>query len=238
MMLGWAYMLRGQYEQAEPHLGHAAQLERSESSLGFRKVGGLTLLGNLRLRQGRPDEARTLYEESLQYLDSFEHVYRDTFKALTYCGLGEVAFRGGWYDAALEYFGQAVDLAESRPERLGIGYFFVKGCAGMGRAFFALDVNPQARERIERATAALAAESGFDFLAMWEGNHGQAHFDLARAAALINEPDQACSHLEEAVRLGWGDLNEVEADPGFRSLEVKGEYKRILTSLRDRVPLD
>lgn len=237
MMLGWAYMLHGQYDQAEPHLVHAGELERRESTFGFRKVGGLTLLGNLRFRQGRPEEARRLYVESRRYLNSLDHVYRDTFLAQTFCGLGDVAFTLGEYDEALENFGRAVELAEAKPERLGIGYFFVRGCAGMGRAFFALDVPQQAWERIELAEAALASGEGFDLLAMWEGNHGQAHLELARAVALIHEPDRACEHLKQAVHLGWSDLPGLRLDPVFRTLENREDFRRLEDRIRTRKPL-
>jgi len=237
MMLGWAYMLHGQFGLAEPHLEHAAELERLESGLGFRKVGGLTLLGNLRFRQGRYDEARTLYEDSRKYLESFDHVYRDTFMAQTFCGLGDVAFTAGDFDEALEYFGQAVDMARAKPERLGIGYFFVRGCAGMGRAYYALDVNHQAREQIELAVAALVSGSNFNFLAMWEGNYAQAHFDLARATSMIHEPEEACGHLKKAVDLGWRDMAELETDPVFRILEKREDFRLLAAGLRNGKPL-
>ncbi len=237
MMLGWVYMLQGQYEKAEPHLEHAAELERKESAWGFRKVGGMTVLGNLRFRQGRHAEARQLYLDSRDYLASNEHVYRDTFLAQTYCGLGDVSFAAREFDEALENYGKAVDLARANPDRLGVGYFFVRGCAGMGRSFYALDVNQEARDRIDQAATVLTAGSDFNFLAMWEGNYAQAHFELGRAAAMIRDCERAMGHLATAVRLGWRNGQELAADPVFKVLEQRDDFRHLRDMVRNTDPL-
>jgi hypothetical protein len=130
-----------------------------------------------------------------------------------------------------------VELAQAKPERLGIGYFFVRGCAGMGRSFYALDVNQEARERIYLAAATLAAGSAFDFLAMWEGNYAQAHFELGRAAAMIREYEQAIDHLTTAVRLGWRDAPGLAADSVFLALEHRDDFRHLQDVVRKTEPL-
>jgi tetratricopeptide (TPR) repeat protein/predicted Ser/Thr protein kinase len=237
MMLGWAYMLHGQYDKAEPHLEHAAELERSESAWGFRKVGGMTMLGNLRFRQGRHAEAKQLYLDARDYLASNVHVYRDTFLAQTFCGLGDVSYAALEFDEALENYGRAVELARAKPERLGIGYFFVRGCSGMGRSFYALDVNQEARGRIDLAATTLLAGSDFNFLAMWEGNFAQAHFELARAGAMIRDYEQTMDHLTIAVRLGWRDAPSLASDPVFKALEHREDFRHLQDMVRNTEPL-
>ena len=107
----------------------------------------------------------------------------------------------------------------------------------MGRSFYALDVNQEARDRIDLAATTLAAGSDFNFLAMWEGNYAQAHFELGRAAAMIRDYDQAMDHLATAVRLGWRNTPEMAAEPVFKALEHRDDFRHLQDMVRSSEPL-
>jgi tetratricopeptide (TPR) repeat protein/predicted Ser/Thr protein kinase len=237
LMLGWAYLLHGQYDLAEPELLAAVDIERDDRSWGVRMNGSLTMLGNLRYRQDRLAEAEAAYRESIEVISASTYIYRDTFHAQTWCGLGDVAFRQGRHGDAVENFGQALQIAESNPQQLGIGFFLLRGLGGTGLAYHALGINHEARTHLNRAAALLAEPVGYDFQAMWEGNFCQAHFSLAGAQAGVQDYGSAVTNLAEAVRLGWRNLPEMEHDAHLVTLAGDPRAASLLEEVRRTPPL-
>lgn len=177
------------------------------------------VLGNLLFRRRQLDLAQSEYKRSLAHLVPSGHVYRITFLAQTHCGLGDVAFARGRFDEALKNFGKAVEIAEDNPQNLGVGYFYVRGMAGMSKSFFLLGTNHEARSRVAQAHRALRDGTGFSFNAVWEGCHPQANFELAACYAALHQNEDALECLSAAVRYGWRDLPQIEADPNFGALK-------------------
>ena len=209
MFLGWFYTLHGQYDMAMPYLDKAVQLEEALRAKGFQFVGGQTLRGNLLFRLRQLDDARDAYNKSMSTLEKSQHVYKNSFLAQTHCGLGDLAYVAGNFDEALKHYGKAVEVAEAAPTNSGIGFFYVRGCAGMAKAFDSLGVPPQASERIELARTTLENKDGFNFFWTWDGCDAQAYYDLASAYAELHQTDNAIECLRKAaVDLGWRDLQQ------------------------------
>jgi tetratricopeptide (TPR) repeat protein len=99
----WIFLLRGLYKEAGEALDQAVAIEESGKTGSVRFVGALTLMGNLYLRQGQLGPARSWYQRSLALLEGVDHVYREPFKSLTYCGLGTLYFNQGRHDAQAHY---------------------------------------------------------------------------------------------------------------------------------------
>ena len=93
MNAAWIFLLRGHYQEAGKALSQAVAIEESGKPGIVRFVGALTLMGNFHLRQGQLDQAQSWYRRSLALLEGVDHVYREPFQSLTYCGLGHSLFQ-------------------------------------------------------------------------------------------------------------------------------------------------
>ncbi|MFB3133460.1 MAG: tetratricopeptide repeat protein, partial [Rhodothermales bacterium] len=237
MMLACFYMMNGQYDAATPLLEKNVELQREQKGGHFKFVGGLTLYGNVLFRLRRLDLARVTYENALTHLDPADHVYKQTFLAQTHCGLGDVEYVQGNYDEAVKYYGRAADSSAAHPESLGIGYFFVRGCAGLGKSFFRLAINRDARSKAREAEEALRDKKVYNFAGTWEAGDGLANAHLASCYGALQQKEDTVRCLREAVRLGWRELPQVEADEGFTVLRGDPRFDEIVAKLRSAKPL-
>jgi len=239
MWLGWFHTLYGQYDQAMPYLEKAVKLEEALRAKGFHFVGGQTLRGNLLLRLRQMNEAPAAYKNSLSTLEKSQHVYRDSFIAQTHCGLGDVSFALGDFDESLKHYGKAVEVAETSPSNSGIGFFYVRGCAGMAKAFDSLGVPSQVSEKISQARATLEKKEGFNFFWSWDACDAQAYYDLASAYAELRQNDNALQCLQKAaIDLGWRDLPQLESDESFSDLMDDPAVHDIIEQLKKTVPIE
>jgi tetratricopeptide (TPR) repeat protein len=237
MMLAWRYMLHGQYDAAMPLLERTVEAQRSQKVSHYKFVGGSTLYGNLLFRQRRLDLAQVAYKGALTELAHSDHMYAHMFAAQTHCGLGDVEFAHGNYDKAVKHYGQAVDSSNARPERLGIGYFYVRGCVGLSKSFFHLTIDGEARAKARAAADALREKSGHNYGTAWEAHDAQTYSYLASCQAVLQEKDEAIRCLSEAVRLGWRDLPQIEADEGLMALRDDPRFGEIMETVRKTEPL-
>ncbi len=232
MMRAWMFMLRGQYNEAEPLCVEAAATERSGTGWSVKFVGGFATHANLLVRRRQLDEAQALYEEGLTYLENSGHVYAIPFTTQTWCGLGDIAYLRGRLDQALKFYGRAVELTEANDNKIAMGYYYVRGNAGMAKSFFRLGVSSEVQTHMDRATAELKNQSRFNYSYMWEAHNAHAFFALTDSWATMSRCDEAIENLEDAVRYGWRDLPQIEIDSKYRALDGDARFRELLTTVR------
>ncbi|MCX6567452.1 MAG: protein kinase [Candidatus Aminicenantes bacterium] len=237
MNAAWIFLLRGLHQEAREALSQAVTIEESGKPALNRFVGALTLMGNLHLRQGQLDLARTWYERSLALLERVDHVYREPFQSLTYCGLGALDFSQGRYDKALLEFKRAEDLISRNPRSLGIGYFLLRSYLGQARAYFALGDISESKKYFEKALELFRTKQGFDFNWIWEGCDAQVHYDIAGYFALLNKEPEVIENLRRAAALGWRDVPAFKMDELFADFRRAPSCAMLIDELEKEIPL-
>jgi DNA-binding winged helix-turn-helix (wHTH) protein/tetratricopeptide (TPR) repeat protein len=229
MHLGWISMVHGQYPAAERFLEEALAIQDTTSAVRAwpRFYGTRTVLGVLSFRQGHASHAEDLHRRSIAELSECDHVYREIFLAVSYCGLGDVAFRRHLYEEALEEFLKAEDLLISHPRSVGSGHILIQALLRQSQARIALDQTEKARRQLERARELLAHKNGFDFAFIWEAWDAQSYYELGTSQALFGKAEHALTYLKKAIACGWRDhqflntdvrLNTLRGTAGFRDL--------------------
>jgi tetratricopeptide (TPR) repeat protein len=237
MNAAWIYLLRGLYDEGREALSQAVAIETSGKPATMKFVGGLSMMGHFYLRRGELDQAESWFERSLKILEASDHVYREPFKALAYCGLGDLYFRRGRYAEALLEFKRAEALISRNQRSLGIGYFLVRAYLGQARACFALNDLAESKENFKKAADLFGNKQGFDFNWIWEGSDAQVHYDMAGYFALANKKEEAAEYLRRAVASGWRDLPAFEVDPLFADLRLAPSIAEIIEDLEKQPPL-
>jgi len=238
MNAAWIYLLRGLYDEADEALSQAAAIEKSGRPVTLRFVGALTMMGNLRLRQGRRDEALSWYQRSLALLEAVDHIYREPFKSLTYCGLGTLYFQQDRYDEALFEFKRAETLIFRNPRSLGVGFFLLRAYLGQARAYFALGDVSESKKHYEKAVDLYKTKQGFDFNWIWEGCDAQFHYDVAGYFALLNKKEEALENLRRAEVLGWRDVPALRSDALFAAFRAEPSFAKLIEDLEKQAPLE
>jgi serine/threonine protein kinase/Tfp pilus assembly protein PilF len=239
MWLGWIYILNGQYDSARPYLERAVKIETAQRKKGLTAVGAESLHGNLLLRQGDLDGARHAYHNSLVTLEQSDNFYRDSFVAQTHCGLGDVDYALGNFDEALKHYGNAVEVCTTNPTNAGIGFFYVRACAGASKALAAILVTGQANDKVDHAMKVLEEKKDFSFFFCWDACDAEAYYELASAYAELNRADDAIACLTKAaVDLGWRDLPQLESDESFANLMEAPRLLDIIEHVKKTPPLD
>jgi tetratricopeptide (TPR) repeat protein len=200
-------------------------------------IGSLTLMGSLQLRQNRFDSAEDWYRRSLSLFVDTDHVYRNAFLALTYCGLGRIEVLRRDFDKALDLYKKAKEAVASGPEGLGMGYMHIKTLLGTGVTFHELGVLQESKTSAEQAEELLDTKKGYDFSWIWEGSDALAYYDLATYYALCNQPDRALQLLSRACERGWADLAQLDAEPFFSGLREHPRLISLREELNQRQPL-
>jgi tetratricopeptide (TPR) repeat protein len=238
MTLCWAYALHGQYDEAMTYVGRAVALEEAAAARGFSFVGGQTVQGHMFRRKGDWSQARLAYERSLEFLEQSQHVYRNSFLAQTWCGLGDVEFARGSYDTALTHYGKVLELTLAEPMQTSNGFSYVRANARMAKAYNLMGVHNLSEKKMQHAVDTLHKREGMSFFWMWDSCDAQVHFDLASAYAELRRNDDAINSLEEAaVRLGFRDLHAIEADANLWALKDDPRMKAIVSTIQSTPPL-
>jgi tetratricopeptide (TPR) repeat protein/TolB-like protein len=232
MMRAWMFMLHGQYDDAETLCEEAAEAERAGTGWSIKFVGGFATHANLYVRQRRLESAQALYEEGLTFLEKSGHVYKVSFTAQTWCGLADIAFLKGQFDQASKLYGRAVDLAEANDGAIAMGYYYVRGNAGMAKSFFRLGVSSEVETCMKRAHDELQNRRRFNFSHMWEAHAAHAWFALADARMTMIRHDEALDYLTKAVEHGWRDLPQIEIDSRYRALHGNKQYRALVDLVR------
>ena len=237
MNMAWIYLLHGQYQKARENLERAVAIEESGKTVLVKFVGALTLMGNVYIRQDQLDTALDWYQRSLALLEKADHVYREPFIALTYCGLGNIDFRRCHYDESIEHYRRACDIISQYPRSLGIGYFLLKARLGLARAFHLLSMNRESKHQFQEAHELFKNKYGYDFSWIWEGCDAQACYDFASYFAAMNRQKDSFKYLQKAIECGWRDLPFLQSDDTFSRFRNKTEFAKIVQELKNRKPL-
>ncbi|MBV8070266.1 MAG: winged helix-turn-helix domain-containing protein [Acidobacteriaceae bacterium] len=233
---GWIYMVHGMYEAAEEYFRGAVCVQSSEAALkaGARLHGARTLLGILRLRQGRLREAREEHQQSLQELAGCDHMYRDLMRALSYAGLGDVAFREANYVDALTHYRTAKQIGMEHPTTLGLGHILSQLHLRQASCLFLVGRNGESLQARNRAGEILGRTAPFNFGFLWEAWDAQDYYELAVFSAITGDYENVSQFLEKAVACGWRDRRLLLADPVFTCLHGTHAFEQILRLLREQ----
>jgi tetratricopeptide (TPR) repeat protein len=237
MNMAWIYLLHGQYQKARENLERAVAIEESGKTVLVKFVGALTLMGNVYFRQDQLDTALDWYRRSIAVLEKADHVYREPFIALTYCGMGNINFRRCHYDESIEHYKRACDLISQHPRSLGVGYFLLKARLGLARSFHLLGMNRESKQQFQEAFELFKNKEEYDFSWIWEGCDAQAYYDFASYFVVINHQKDAFKYLQKAIECGWRDLPFLQSDDPFSRFRNKTEFAEIVQELKNRKPL-
>ena len=237
MNMAWIYLLHGQYQEAKENLERAVAIEESGKAVLVKFVGALTLIGNVYFRQDQLDTALDWYRRSIAVLEKADHVYREPFIALTYCGMGDINFRRCHYGESIEHYKRACDLISQHPRSLGVGYFLLKARLGLARAFHLLGMNRESKQQFQEAFELFKNKEEYDFSWIWEGCDAQTYYDFASYFAVINHQKDAFKYLQKAIECGWRDLPFLQSDDLFSRFRNKTEFADLVQELKNRKPL-
>jgi len=230
-VLGWVYMMHGQYDSAMPELEKAVEIEESQRSSQMVSMGGaLALYANGLLRSGRLDAARLAFQNALASMEEAAHPFVHTYRAQTHCGLGDIDYRMGSIDEAMKHYRQAVQVSVDSPFSAGIGYFNVRASAGVSKSLYAMGMFGEAKEALRRAAESLKSQDGFNFSFTFEACDALAYHQLASAHAALQQRDDAIASLAKAFQLGWRDLPQIDADPDLS--ELRDELSEMIDRYR------
>jgi len=232
--LGWMSMQRGQYAAAKKYFEDAITIQDSAAALkaGPRFYGARTLRAVLSFREGQASQAEELHRHSLAELGQSDHVYREVLMAISYCGLGDVAFQNALYQEALQQFRMAEDLLSSLTH-LGGGHVLIQTLLRQCQASIALDRIESAHRCLDRARDLLAHKQGFDFGFMWEAWDAQSYYDLAICQALLGKSDDALTFLTKAIACGWRDHQFLNTDLRLSTLRDTPEFRDLIRAVSD-----
>jgi tetratricopeptide (TPR) repeat protein/tRNA A-37 threonylcarbamoyl transferase component Bud32 len=237
MILGYIYVLHGQYQDAQPYLDRAVEIEDSGRTTIAKFVGALTLRGNLELRQQQWHQASDYYQRSIMRLEGIQHVYRDNFLSLTYCGIGQLNFHLKNYDKAIEAYQQAIDVISKSPRTISAGYFIVRVHLGLAKTFHQLGMTREAKGEFEKALPLFSQKQQFNFSPNWEACDAQMYYDVASYHALVNHQQEALEYLQKAIDCGWSDLPTLESDDSFSLVRDKEDFKKMVQDLKTQKPV-
>jgi TolB-like protein/predicted Ser/Thr protein kinase len=97
-------------------------------------AGASGFLGECLRLAGRLDEARAAALAGVEAAERSDHMYRDSFRAISLCSLGRTALDQGDRAAAHAAFTQLVAHIKGRERTLGGGFLMVQALAGLARA--------------------------------------------------------------------------------------------------------
>jgi serine/threonine protein kinase/tetratricopeptide (TPR) repeat protein len=217
IVLGATAMFLGQHTAAAGILSTAIALEH-EPALAFRFVGAQTLLGLALVRSGDWAAASAALQEGLEVLEDREHVYRETFRALSCCGLGDVALRTGAPDTALSHYRRASRIARDAARSAGSARLMFRADAGLAAAYAAVGQHERGRQLADQAAATLEEVAAHTGTITFECGLGQLCLDLAVAEVRLGALDRAATLLARAVTSGWRDAVWLSVDPELHRL--------------------
>ena len=137
-------------------------------------AGASGFLGEcLRLAE-RLDEARAASLAGVEAAERSDHMYRDSFRAISLCSLGRTALDQGDQAAAHAAFTQVVAHIRGRERTLGGGFLMVQALAGLARAGDGSAPLAEARRLYEQ-------RDRFNFSILWTCDDATTQRDLKAA---------------------------------------------------------
>jgi hypothetical protein len=155
--------------------------------------------------------------------------------AISYCGLGDVAFQRALYEEAWKKFRVAEDLLVTHP-RIGAGHILIQALLRACQTCIALNQTETASRYLERARELLAHKQGFDFGFVWEGWDAQSYYDLAVCQALFGTSEDALTFLKKAVACGWRDHQLLNVDLRLNTIRGTAGFRDLIRAVSNNVP--
>jgi tetratricopeptide (TPR) repeat protein len=235
MVLGGAYLVRGQHSHARLPIDRALELERRGAGLAF--LGARVQRAVLHLGADELDAAALLLDEAVAVYTGSDHVYAETMSAYAHCIRGALGERLGRLDAALADCTRACEIADANEHRIAIGAHWVKGRCGMARVLHRLGRADEAAGALADGQALFASRERF----VWTWIHGATDVDVlyevAAALATLGRADEALDTLRVAAGAGWADVPTLRHDPAFATLRDAAATMRICTDAASTVAL-
>ena len=236
MVLASLYVLAGQYDAAGRLLERAAEVERAPA-VETRMIGAMTLLGLVRLRQGRRADARTWLDGALADYAAAPQLFAPYVRALTMSGLGDLERLAGRYDEAVAYYARGRDLLEAMPALIGCGYLVLRLEWRLAGACRRLRMRREEARHAAAAEALMAARAPYRFNWCWFVSEAELHYDRAVYDATSVDRDGMLGALSRAVACGWKELALVQLEPGFEFCRGDPGLERLLDEARRTPPL-
>jgi eukaryotic-like serine/threonine-protein kinase len=231
IVFGAVAMFMGKHEDAAKLLSEAIRLE-GEPDLVYRFVGARTMLAIALTRACDWDGARQQHLAALDALKSTDHIYRDTFRVLSTCGLGEIELRRGNERAALAHSRHAWQILKETPRIAGSARLLIRTSAGLSAAYTASGEPERARELMSNAIARLNTVIGNTATVTFECTLSHLYLALAVAAQRLGRIDEAAGFVQRARETGWRDLPWLLADPELRSLRDHAVFRAFVEELQ------
>ena len=231
LVLGATAMFLGQHAAAVTILSEAITLEQ-EPDLAYRFVGAHALRGIALARSGNWTAAGPALLDALEVLGRCEHVYRDTFRALSSCVLGDVALRTGTPDQALAHYRHARRVIKDAARIAGSARLTIRADAGLAAAYAAAGDRARGRQLADQATGQLASVAAHTGTVTFECGLGQLCLSLAVAEVRLGRIDEAARLMGRARAFGWRDRVWLELDPELQPLQNHPVAARVLAELR------
>lgn len=237
LLLGALAAWAGRHAEAVRVLNEAVRME-SEPGLLFRFVGARALRATAWMRAGDWARAREGFEDSARTLgEEPEHIYRECFRALSACGLGDLALREGDAGGALAHYRNAWRILKESPRIVGQPRLLIRAAASLSAGYAAAGDAGRARELALDAIGQLETIAGNTSMVTFECGLAQLHLALAVAFVRMGDVAQAAVHLEKAHAAGWRDLVWLEADPELRPLHAHSAFAALVKQLRAAEPV-
>ena len=179
---GFAWLALGSAHQALGNMNECLWcVDRAialESVPGAAPTAGASgFLGECLRLAGRLQEARAACVAGIEAAERSDHMYRDTFRAISLCALGRTALDQGDTAGAHAAFTQAVAQIKGRDRTLGGGFLLVQALAGLARAGDGV-------KSLEEAVRLYRRRERFNFSLLWTCDEPTTERDLAAAGEL------------------------------------------------------
>lgn len=234
--LSTAYILSGQYDIASPLLERAVELER-ESAGATRMFVSPTLLGMVRMRQGRYSEARDILARAAIDNEFAAEIYASWVNALTHCALGDLDRFAARYEEAVARYERAHTLLSVNPRLIGSGQIAVGLDTRLACAHHRLHMRPQEDRHFRRAQKVTAARGPYCFNWCWGVAEAYMHYDWAIYHATVGDRDAMRDDLQHAIALGWRETRMLELEPAFASMRGDSVLECVIDEAQRRPPL-
>ncbi|MEO6212144.1 MAG: protein kinase [Vicinamibacterales bacterium] len=177
--LAWAHQSLGNLLTCQWCVERAVALETTPGAKPTAGASGL--LGECLRLQGQLPEARAACLAGIAAAERSDHMYRDTFRAISLCGLARTALDQGDAAAAHAALTQVVAHLRGRERTLGGGFLLVQALAGLARSGDGI-------ASLKEATRLFRERDRFNFSLLWTCDDETTLVELARAATALGLP--------------------------------------------------
>jgi tetratricopeptide (TPR) repeat protein len=189
--LASAHQSLGNLTEAKWCVERAIALEKEPGAAPTAGASGY--LGECLRLMGQLHEARAACLAGIETAERSDHMYRDTFRAVSLCCLARTALDQVDHPAAHAALTQVLAQIRGRERTLGGGYLVVQALAGLTRA----GAGPDSFEEAQRL---FEGRDRYNFSLLWTCNDETTLVELARAARTLSRPYRGL--LERAVAAG------------------------------------